>query len=111
MSIARKNRDGALKLGRSKLLEDFRGLAAVRTVAFDVDHPSQIVSGLPTQAPAGQKNTLTTLPSWAAFCSSDTYRMRGRTFSISARLAASGELFTAGFRIGWKDHANFCSNE
>jgi hypothetical protein len=34
------------------------------------------------------------------FCSSDTCRMKSRTFSISVPPAASGKLFTAGFRIG-----------
>jgi hypothetical protein len=34
------------------------------------------------------------------FCSSDTYRKKGRTFSISVRLATSGKSFTAGFEIG-----------
>jgi len=32
--------------------------------------------------------------------------MKGRTFSISARLAASGKLFTAGFGIAWEINAN-----
>jgi hypothetical protein len=31
-----------------------------------------------------------------------TYRKRGRTFSISARLGTSGKSFTAGYGIGWK---------
>jgi hypothetical protein len=36
------------------------------------------------------------------FCSSDTYRMKGQTFSISVGLVTSGKSFTAGFGIGWK---------
>ncbi|MFZ2075971.1 MAG: hypothetical protein WAV38_04815, partial [Xanthobacteraceae bacterium] len=33
--------------------------------------------------------------------SSDTYRKKGLTFSISVRLPTSGKSFTAGFGIGW----------
>jgi hypothetical protein len=39
---------------------------------------------------------------WEASPAGDTYRMKGRTFSISARLAASGKAFTAGCVIGQK---------
>ena len=39
---------------------------------------------------------------WAAFSSFNTYRKKGRTFSISVRLAISGKSFTAGCGIGWK---------
>ena len=37
-----------------------------------------------------------------AFSFSDTYRQKSRTFSISVRLATSGQSFTAGFEIGCK---------
>ena len=35
----------------------------------------------------------------------DTYRQTSRTFSISVRLAASGQSFTPGFKIGCKIRA------
>src|SRR5262245_38724384 len=39
----------------------------------------------------------------AAFSSSDTYRKKSRTSSISVRLTTrSGKSFTAGYRIGWE---------
>jgi hypothetical protein len=38
-----------------------------------------------------------------AFSSTDTYRKKNRTFSISVPLAmTSGKSFRAGFGIGWK---------
>jgi len=51
----------------------------------------------------GRKSTPTPPAWWAAFSSSDTYRMKGPTFSIFVRLATrSGKSFTAGLGIGWK---------
>ena len=63
------------------------------------------ISSLSEWILGGRRSTLS-LPcyrSYSMFSSSDTYRMKGPTCSISVRLATrSGESFTAGYGIGWK---------
>ncbi|HEX8800970.1 MAG TPA: hypothetical protein VF772_20275, partial [Terriglobales bacterium] len=59
-------------------------------------------SGSPTSARVAARRIFETDIKVVVPAPMPSYRKRGRTFSISARLGTSGKSFTAGFGIDWK---------